>query len=68
MIISMLLSMYCHSSITRPNEIKYIEKTKTVLNPIVNFDYINGLWLAFSGLFFVLLLVFIDLFKKDVSF
>lgn len=66
MIITMSISMYLHFSITRPNEINYVEQTKTNLNPVVRFDYINGLWLSFSGAFFVFLLVFVDLFKKDV--
>lgn len=68
MIISMTISIFCHTFITRPNEINYVRQTKENLKPIVKFDYINGLWLAPSGLFFICLLVLTDIFKKDIKF
>lgn len=68
MLISMTISIICHTGITRPNEINYIRQTKENLNPIVKFDYINGLWLAPSGLFFILLVVLTDILKKDIKF
>ena len=62
MLIFGLLSWFSWYYITLPNEIE-VSKMPILsyerLHP--KFDYLNGLWLMFGGVFFIFLLIFLDL-------